>query len=72
MVGMIQSLLPYYLNFTSVGYGYGPYELEILTPILYDISLTAANMNTHLQTLESQGADIVIPAISAHGGVLMM
>ena len=47
-------------------------KIEVLTPILYDITLTAADMNTHLATLASQGADVVIPVISAQGGVLMM
>ncbi len=47
-------------------------KIEVLTPILYDVTLTAADMNTHLATLQSQGADVVIPVISAQGGVLMM
>ncbi|MFW9872600.1 MAG: ABC transporter substrate-binding protein [Candidatus Thorarchaeota archaeon] len=45
---------------------------EMLTPIFYDITLNAADMNTHLASLVSQGADIVIPVISAQGGILMM
>ncbi|MHA2121324.1 MAG: ABC transporter substrate-binding protein [Promethearchaeota archaeon] len=45
---------------------------EVLTPILYDITLSATDMNTHLASLQSQGADIVIPVISAQGGILMM
>ena len=45
---------------------------EILTPIRYDITLSATDMNTHLQTLNSQGCDFLIPVISAQGGVLMM
>ncbi len=72
IVAMIVGLLPYYLNLTSIGYGFGPYELEILTPLLYDITLSATDMNMHLQSLEADGADIVIPLISAQGGVLMM
>jgi branched-chain amino acid transport system substrate-binding protein len=44
----------------------------MLTPILYDITLSATDMNTHLASLDSDGADIVIPVISAQGGILMM
>jgi branched-chain amino acid transport system substrate-binding protein len=44
----------------------------MLTPILYDITLSATDMNTHLASLQSSGADIVIPVISAQGGILMM
>ncbi len=65
IVGMIQA----YLAPIVAGYGL---NINIITPILYDISLTATDMNTHLQSLQSDGADIVIPAISAQGGVLMM
>jgi branched-chain amino acid transport system substrate-binding protein len=45
---------------------------DMLTPILYDITLSATDMNTHLASFQSQGADIVIPVISAQGGILMM
>jgi branched-chain amino acid transport system substrate-binding protein len=45
---------------------------EMLTPIFYDITLNAADMNTHLASLAAYGADIVIPLISAQGGILMM
>ena len=72
LVGAVQGLLPYYTNLTSLGALNRSYSLEVLTPILYDISLSATDMNTHLQSLQSQGADIVIPVISAQGGILMM
>jgi branched-chain amino acid transport system substrate-binding protein len=62
IVGAIQLLLS---NFTG---GWA----DILTPILYDVTLTAQDMNTHLQTLQSQGCDFLIPVISAQGGILMM
>jgi len=66
----------YYLPLIAMGYSmavYGvPMTVEVLTPILYDVTLSAADMNTHLQTLDAAGADIVIPIISAQGGVLMM
>ncbi|MFX1280757.1 MAG: ABC transporter substrate-binding protein [Promethearchaeota archaeon] len=45
---------------------------SMLTPILYDITLSATDMNTHLASFQSDGADIVIPVISAQGGILMM
>jgi branched-chain amino acid transport system substrate-binding protein len=40
--------------------------------IRYDITLTTADMNTHMQTFEDAGCDIVIPVISAQGGIMMM
>jgi len=40
--------------------------------IRYDITLEASDMNTHLQTMTAQGVDILIPAISAQGGIMMM
>jgi branched-chain amino acid transport system substrate-binding protein len=45
---------------------------SMLPTIRYDITLSATDMNTHLQSFQSQGADIVIPVISAQGGILMM
>ena len=45
---------------------------EIITPIRYDITLSATDMNTHLQTLDAAGVDFLVPVISAQGGVLMM
>jgi branched-chain amino acid transport system substrate-binding protein len=45
---------------------------NIAETILYDITLTSADMATHLTTLEAAGCDIVIPLISAQGGILMM
>ena len=62
IVGAIQGALP---GFTG---GWA----EVITPILYDITLSATDMNTHLQTLDAAGVDFLIPAISAQGGVLMM
>ena len=45
---------------------------EVLDPILYDISLTATDMNTHLISLDNDGCDFLVPVISAQGGVLVM
>ena len=66
MVGFLQAYLPQYTNWTGTPW------LEVLTPIKYDVTLGATDMNTHLATLQSAGADIVIPIISGSGGVLMM
>lgn len=62
LVGGIQAALPAYTGGWAT----------VLTPILYDITLSATDMNTHLASLQSDGADIVIPVISAQGGILMM
>ncbi|GAH85141.1 unnamed protein product, partial [marine sediment metagenome] len=40
--------------------------------IRYDITLSAADMNTHMQTFEDLGVDLLIPVISAQGGIMMM
>jgi branched-chain amino acid transport system substrate-binding protein len=44
----------------------------IANTIYYDINLEAADMLSHLNTLTSKGCDIVVPVISAQGGILMM
>ena len=72
LVAGISYYLPIIANLTSLGYYGVEMDLDMLTPILYDITLSATDMNTHLQTLQTQGADFVIPLISAQGGVLMM
>jgi branched-chain amino acid transport system substrate-binding protein len=46
--------------------------VSVITPIFYDVTLSATDMNTHLASLQSSGADLVIPVISAQGGILMM
>jgi len=62
--------LSYDLPIIAAAYGG---TIEMLTPILYDSTrLTATHMNRHLATLETQGADFVIPLISGSGGALMM
>ncbi len=47
-------------------------KAKVLDPIRYDITLSAADMNTHLASFQEDGCDILIPVISAQGGVLMM
>ncbi len=46
--------------------------VQLLSPILYDISLSATDMNGYLSELEDDGCDFLIPVISAQGGILMM
>ncbi|MFX1566730.1 MAG: ABC transporter substrate-binding protein [Promethearchaeota archaeon] len=72
LVGAIQLYLPYYTNLTANALTNKSWYPTILTPIKYDVTLSATDMNTHLQTLQTAGADIVIPVISAQGGILMM
>jgi len=44
----------------------------IANTIEYDINLEAGDMYNHLVALETAGCDIVVPVISAQGGILMM
>ena len=44
----------------------------IANTIYYDINLEAGDMYNHLVALESAECDIVVPVISAQGGILMM
>ena len=53
-------------------YSGGAIDVPPAAVIRYDITLNAADMNTHLQTMTAQGVDILIPAISAQGGIMMM
>ena len=66
MIGALQYYLPLLTNATGTPW------IQVITPIKYDITLSATDMNTHLASLQSSGADIVIPIISAQGGILMM
>lgn len=56
--------LPYYSG--------GKISVPPAAVIRYDVTLSAADMNTHLQTMSNQGVDILIPVISAQGGIMMM
>lgn len=69
LVAAIQVKLPYVTNLFS---GPANFTINIAKTIRYDIALTSGDMNTHLSTLETAGCDIVIPVISAQGGILMM
>jgi len=62
VIGAIQAYLPLYTN------GWA----QVITPILYDVTLSDTDMNTHLLSLAGDGVDFLIPVISAQGGVLMM
>jgi len=44
----------------------------IANTIEYDINLEAGDMYNHLVALDNAGCDIVVPVISAQGGILMM
>ncbi|MFX1575262.1 MAG: ABC transporter substrate-binding protein [Promethearchaeota archaeon] len=66
MVAFLAGYLPKSTNWTGTPW------IQVLTPIRYDVTLGATDMNSHLATLQSQGADVVIPIISGQGGVLMM
>lgn len=43
----------------------------VLTPILFDATLSQTEMVVHLSSLEASGAQIVIPLISGSSGILM-
>ena len=43
----------------------------VLTPILFDVTLSQTDMATHLLSLEVSGAQIVIPLISGSSGILL-
>ena len=53
-------------------YSGGKITVPSAAVIRYDITLNAADMNTHLQTMAAQNIDILIPTISAQGGIMMM
>ena len=50
----------------------GAVTIPTTSSIRYDITLSAADMNTHMQTFIDDGVDILIPVISAQGGIMMM
>ena len=56
--------LQFYLPFLIPG-------STVLTPILFDVTLSQTDMATHLSSLEASGAQIVIPLISGSSGILM-
>ena len=75
VISAIQTYMPIFTstpshpwNVSAGQYGWA----QVITPILYDITLSATDMNTHLITLDNAGVDFLIPVISAQGGVLMM
>ncbi|MHA1274675.1 MAG: ABC transporter substrate-binding protein [Promethearchaeota archaeon] len=71
LVDAIQQNLP--LVLAAFGYpGWVTNDSIIANTIKYDITLKAADMAQHLEDLNSKGCDIVVPVISAQGGILMM
>ncbi|MFX1500663.1 MAG: hypothetical protein ACFFDH_06825 [Promethearchaeota archaeon] len=68
IITLIETYLLYYYTLKTGSL----WELDVLTPILFDTNINESEMNMHLQSLESDGADIVIPLISGSGGILMM
>jgi len=76
LVHAIQQSLPAVLG-APVPYGFGKPGWVTNTSIIantiyYDINLEAGDMYNHLVALETAGCDIVVPVISAQGGILMM
>ncbi len=62
----MQAAIPAYLPSYTSGY------IEVLPVVAYDITLSATDMNTYLAQFEADGVDVLIPVISAQGGILMM
>ncbi len=50
----------------------GAVTIPVTSSIRYDITLSTADMNTHMQTFINDEIDILIPVISAQGGIMMM
>jgi ABC-type branched-subunit amino acid transport system substrate-binding protein len=48
------------------------YGYTIAADIAYDVTLTSADMLSHVNTLITAGCDVVIPVISAQGGLMLM
>jgi ABC-type branched-subunit amino acid transport system substrate-binding protein len=48
------------------------YGYSIAADIAYDVTLTSADMLSNVNTLISAGCDVVIPVISAQGGLMLM
>ncbi|MFX1364169.1 MAG: ABC transporter substrate-binding protein [Promethearchaeota archaeon] len=69
IITLIETYLLYYYTLKT---GIPFWEMDVLTPILFDTNINGSDMNMHLQSLESDGADIVIPLISGSGGISMM
>lgn len=61
LVTAIKSVLPLY-----------GYSIPAAADIPYDVGITSPDMLTHVNALITAGCDVVIPVISAQGGLLMM
>jgi len=75
-VGILAEDLSWTISTVNFLNTYMPFIPGVSVPtgasIRYDITLSAADMNTHMQTFEDLGVDLVIPVISAQGGIMMM
>jgi len=75
VVAAIQTYMPIFTSTPSHPWNVSAGQFgwaQVITPILYDITLSATDMNTHLASLAGDGVDFLVPVISAQGGVLMM
>ena len=48
------------------------YGMSIVSQIAYPTTVTQTQMDTHMNTLDTAGVQMLIPVISAQGGILMM
>lgn len=67
-IGAFTVGLPAYASILSGGL----LNVSVVHTIKYDITLDPTDMANHLSSLETAGCDIVVPVISAQGGIMMM
>ncbi|RDE12302.1 MAG: hypothetical protein C4K49_10370 [Candidatus Thorarchaeota archaeon] len=71
-VAIIREDLDWTVGMSAFLNGYLPlYNLSVVKEIPYPITAEAANFATYWQQIDSAGAQITIPIISAQGGILM-
>ncbi|MFW9835484.1 MAG: ABC transporter substrate-binding protein [Candidatus Thorarchaeota archaeon] len=72
-VAIIREDLDWTVGMSAFLNGYLPgYGFEIVEEVAYPITAEAASFATYWSQIESAGAQITIPIISAQGGILMM
>ncbi|MFW9788254.1 MAG: ABC transporter substrate-binding protein [Candidatus Thorarchaeota archaeon] len=72
-VAIIRENLDWTSGMSAFLNGYLPlYGLEIVEEVAYPITADAANFATYWAQIDSAGAQITVPIISAQGGILMM